>query len=446
MMWMQDLLLPAVLMLISIALWIAAYKMDASARWPLGFYLAVYGVTTLIGGVLIGVTDGYILDLVKAGINLKGISDFSSFTYWGVLFSPMIVTPLTIILLHDFRIANQVLGRQLSRIDDQIDILSFSFVFICFTGYTFGMLYTRGYGDSITMWLQLQGDFISMMRLRDELARDFGGEFWGVTYIIMPALSFCALYQAIRRPGMAWKFVFVIVTCTNLVLSMSLMQKAPLLIYVLFLGVALTETGVLSIKPLLLSFAGGFVLLTIMQNLTMEYWDNNQTVSHMIFRMPQAYPFYINLYPESLPYTGVDLGLHHIGIGEGNTSSHIVIGYMYPQIEDIDGAAPAPAAVRAYSEAGPIYVVITQVLIGVCIKAIGCLRDRFRGPLNFMIYVQALVFLYYLSQTSLRGAFTSCYGIGWAVIAWVALWICSTSLARHRQRPAFGPAAVTHFR
>jgi hypothetical protein len=94
---------------------------------------------------------------------------------------------------------------------------------------------------------------------------------------------------------------------------------------------------------------------------------------------------------------------------------------MYPQVTWAQGAAPAAAHVRAYSQAGMPFALVNLAIVGIVIKAAGGLRSRIHGPISFALYLQLLIFLYFVTQTSLREAIISCYGIFWAVIALLPL-------------------------
>lgn len=62
------------------------------------------------------------------------------------------------------------------------------------------------------------------------------------------------------------------------------------------------------------------------------------------------------------------------------------------------------------------------VLIGFFILIVSSVRmTSNKNPIRHALFVQFLVALYYLTQTSLRGAIWQSYGIVWAIIALSAL-------------------------
>jgi hypothetical protein len=100
-----------------------------------------------------------------------------------------------------------------------------------------------------------------------------------------------------------------------------------------------------------------------------------------------------------------------------------VFQYMYPQVLWVQGAAAAPAHVRAFAQGGFTAAIFVLLLTGVLIALIGRLKNVSDRPLLFGLYIQGLICLYFLTQTSLRGAFIESYGLKYACFALGMLWV-----------------------
>lgn len=416
------LVLPLAFGIASLLAWIVVSCLDRALRLPLGIYAGFYLLTTLIGATLIGLTQGEALDSLAWGIELWGITDFNSPRYWGLLFAPLLIPPLTILIFRDSRVLDNAVHKMVRITSSRVSIPSVLFVFLIMSGYCFVLLARAGYLGTISMWLTIRNDYVAMILLREKVIGSLGSVFFGLTYVALPTLSFIALHQAVVYRSWQWQATFGFTAIVTVVLNMELMQKSPVLLYLSFLSIGLLELKVIRLRSMILPASVMFACLTALQALMVERWALAHTFDLLLFRMAASYPFYVNLYPEAIPYSGIELGLHLIGLGEPARDNLDVFRYMYPTVTFVDGAAPSPAHVRAYSQGGLLYAVVTLVLVGLCLRAITTLRKNAHRPLTFAIYLESLVFLYYLTQTSMRESIISCYGIFWAVVAIGAVW------------------------
>ncbi len=413
--------------LLSLLIWYFVMKWaDPVVRLPLIFYCGFYFVTTLIGATLIGLTDSKCLEPLAWGLDFQILHDVNNVRYWWLLFMPMIVPPACVLLFNKSRIIDTVVKGTAIRLNSTSSQLGYIVVYSTWAGYCLGKLYVTGQIGTIFKWHSHRGDYVSMILQRTEMATMLGSVFFGLIYITLPMLSFYALYCAVRQPGLAWKAIFCGSALTTAVISLSLMQKGPVLLFFVFIGIGLVELKV--IKPRSLAIVGAALVffLTTLQRFMAESWSYEQTFNLIVFRMAHSYPYYMNIYPDVLPFFGIDFGLHLIGMGEIASDNNIVFNHMYPYCDWVQGAAPGPAHVRAYGQGGMLFAFVTLSLIGVGIKMAGILRRHIAGPLSFSLYMASLVCLYFLTQTSAREALLSCYGICWAVPGIVPLWLLSS--------------------
>jgi hypothetical protein len=396
---------------------------DWSYRVPLAVYLGFYVVTNVIGAALIALVGPEVVDSPDLGLDLSFLEQLDTLKYWGLLFAPLLITPLVALAccrLHYFpKRTNLVRVGQAAG----VQLVPFLLVFGGFSGYCFLLLYQNGYLYNLDVANTLNGDYFALMILRNDMFTVLRNHFFGFVYITLPTLSMVALYQAVRQPGWAWLWAFLFTVLVTAILCLVIIQKSLITLYVVCLGIGLLELKVIRLRTLAIFFAGAFVLLTLLQSIAVEDWSIGQSVDLVIYRLACSYPYYLVLYPDAIPHFGIDFGFHYLGLVDPPQDNVAVFNYMYPTVNWIQGAVAAPAHVRAYAQAGVLFSLLTLASFGVFIKLVGDLHRNIRGPLSFGMYIQSLVFLYYLTQISLVDAVLSSYGIVWAVVGLSPLWV-----------------------
>jgi hypothetical protein len=409
-------------------------------RFPWVFYSAVYVLTTGIGAAMIGLTDGLALIQIDAeagwGLDVSMLPGSVTPQYWIVLFAPLIA-PALLFWLFPARANGASVIDGAAPATEQLTPGGFLAVFAIFAGYCLLNLFRNGYGFSIAMWFQSEGDFVAMMAHRAALGAVLGSLFFGFAYITLPTLAQTAIFQFARIRSSIWMLLAVMAVAIMLFIDLSLMQKSHAMLHLLIIAVGMAELRFLRWKLVAIIIGGLFSVLTFLMSLMLENWDSFQTLRLIVFRMSHAYPYYLTIFPDIESFRGIDFGLHLLGIGSAPDQTWRVFTYMYPGYFEFEGACPAPANVDAYAQAGLGYAIVVSLGIGVLVRWSAELRMRIQGPVGFALYMQSLMALYYVSQTSLRESVVSCYGIFYAFLAIIPL------LALRSGRREGQPAAVS---
>jgi hypothetical protein len=422
---------PVVLSAVALFLWRSVLRL-APALWVAflvygGFYI----LTTLIGATIISLTDAAVLEQLGWGLDVNPLKDVGSKRYWLMLFAPLIVPPITFLVLYDFRLLDQLILEHIPDQNCRISSGGFCAVFGLLAGYCVYRLAQHGHLFAILTWQSAKSDYVGLIAARYDMFDTLGSAFFGITYVGLPTLSFVALHQAVQTRQRVWAVLTCLAVGTVAFLSISLIQKSPLVLYFAFLGIALFDLKVVTLRSIALVGALILICLTALQSLMLEDWGIDRTVNLVIFRMAQSFPYYLNVFPDLVPFSGIETGLHLIGIGKAADDNNVVFNVMYPSVVWTQGSAPGPAHLRAYSQAGLWYAAVTLIVVGLAFKGIQVLYRKRESPLAFALYMGLFIHLYYVTQTSLREAVVSCYGYFW-VIASVAF----TMLATHRTAPA----------
>jgi len=299
--------------------------------------------------------------------------------------------------------------------------------------YCYTALAYHGYLNPASL-VEAQGDYFSMIYNRSKIFDSLGLMFFGLTYMGLPALSHVALFQAFKWCQAKWWLAFLLCFSAVSMLVVLTFQIAPLAVFYLSLIVSGILLKKLSWRMSLSMMSIVLLMIGVLQFFGRGEWSISETLFLIIFRMANSFPFYMSLFPDVLPYTGIDVGQDMIGIPRGPNPNELVFNYMYPMVRGVQGAAPAPAHVAAYAQAGLMFSIFTLVIIGLLLNCIGRLgRNCNLCPTNFALYAQSMVSIYYLTQSTLRDFFLTGYGIVWIFISLGFLYIAAPMSSRQGQ-------------
>jgi hypothetical protein len=422
-----------------IAAVLAFCALRGSWRLALAIYLGAYILTTVVGSTIISFTDGR--PLIEMGLDTQVLQDSNSITYWFLLFMPLLfASAATYFSRRLWGRATQYIGA-LDASGTGASPMVFSVVVLCLTFYCVCELAFNGLLSSIFAWGM--ADYVAMISVRSSMFGSLSRVFFGIVYSAMPALSQYALYETVRTKRLSWKLSLGLTICLTCILYMTVVQKSVLLLYLLFLGIGLALLKVVKPRTFCLWLGGMLFLLTFLQTLFSVDWGIESSMDLLVFRMASSFPYYVNIYPDMKPFVGIDFGLHLIGLDSQSRDNLDTFSFMYPSVTWTEGAAAAPAHVKAYAQAGLAYSVVTVLIIGVAVSFVARLWQNIRGPICFTFYLQSLVFLYYCTQTSLRESFVSCYGLIWTVFV-LGMLISISKAISHRFGQKDGRILIRH--
>jgi len=432
-------IVPLAVVLLSLVVLSVAFRYASTGlRLPLGIYCGAYLLTTVIGATIIALPGG-----TELWIEYNGDADttvlhaFTNARYWFLLYSPFLIPPFVAMTAERIRLVPST--RTVNRRPPEITFLAFAIVFALLAGYCFLTLSINGYlGDAAGIF-RLGGDYVSVIQLRTEIFSNLGRTFFGLLYVGLPVLSHVAFYQALKLRTHKWRFAFVFSVFTICILVLLTAQKGPLILYFLSLTIGYSIIRRTRIWAITAAALTCLAMLNAFQIFVLGDWSVLQSAFLVIFRMANAFPFYCSLYPEVLHFTGIDVGLDLVGVVPRPTENEIVFNYMYPDVDWVQGAAPAPAHLAAYVQGGLPFAVATLMLIGIAVAVVARAGRRLESSLSYGAYIGGLFFLYYLTQITLRGALITNYGLAWAAVVLVALRGCSSTFRRpvHLNRRTF---------
>jgi hypothetical protein len=390
--------------------------LDEDSRRVLVIYAGCYAVTYLIGGVWIGLTAGEALrSYLRSQRYTPGPSTFD-LTYWLVLWAPFIVPPLMMTL---FRRRNRrAPARSLSLKVSRFGVAAIAGVTVLSAG--FALWRAGGVDLYTTSFLQLvYGNSGAILEGRFQIFGLVSSVIFGLIYSGLPALSHVAIASSIVWPRVwGWRLMAWGIVLATALFLLATFQLAPFMVYLAATTMSLIEVGKLRPTParLLGVFLSALALLQIANTVKFGEWSIGDSLFHLVMRMPSALPYYLDLFPGTLPYSGYTIldALNPYSQDPGN--SFIVARTMYPR-SPVESAQPAPAHVDAYADFGVFNVLGVLAVIGALLAVVARWRSRrTASPLWHALYIQGLVMVYYLTQTSLRGSIWDSMGLCWSIL------------------------------
>lgn len=428
-----------------IAGWFGWRKLDSGTRLPWAIFVVVYFLTTVIGATVIGMPDGLdFLELFNPTLDIGVVRNAIDDRYWILLFLP--VTLPTVLLLYTKRLAlpwEITATKWFQRENaDRAVFFATAFLSLLLSGYSLLLLGIKGHLGNIFLAFSGMLDFKSTILLRHQMMDAMNGRgiyYYEIAYVSLPTLSWVAFYKMFKNDDKDWRILFWLQFLAVVFLLLSSIQKAPLLIYFIGVAIGLAYLGKLKVHRLVILGILGVTLLTFMQSYYVDDWSSLMTIFHSIFRLSSSFIYYVIVYPQYEPYQSINYGLGLLGFGVSMNDNLIIFDYMYPDVFWTQGAAAAASHLRAYTQGGVVWACVALVIVSLFIRFLGCLRQSLSGPIGFAFLVQSGVSLYYLTQTSIRGAFLESYGLLWAVLPLFFLIVLSSILrnavAKNRRFP-----------
>jgi hypothetical protein len=382
-------------------------------RLPLRVFVWFYVLTTATGATLLSVPlVRELWAFTYPNMDTRWLAPAESWGYWFMVWAPLIVTTFASVWFYPRLRAPVVVVARL--LEQRIDVLPATLVAAFMCGYCFVNLGVNGYLGVSPLSSAIVGIYRLTITLRHEMFSVLGTLHFACIYMGIPAVAIVALCNAARGRGYAWALLFIALSLALTILYAATLTKSLILIYGIEVVVAAQVLGMIRVRGLIVSVLLGALLLSVLTTLLGgNELDFAVTAYNILFREASNVPFYLAIFPQQIPYVGIDVGLGGFGIGPTVPTNQIVSNFMFPHDTWIQGAAPAAAHVMAYAQGGYLWSFVTMILVGVWIGVSGQLKRVARNPLVFSAFIGSVTTCYYLSQSDLVGAFNVAYGYRW---------------------------------
>lgn len=408
-------------------------KISDDIKKILKWYFIFYFFSNFIGAAIIvlnqfislsEILDSAIYAYIKGEvINIEKLN-----LYFFLLFSPFIILPLASIkspIIKPISYMRFNLNFSIFMIGF---ILMFSFFLyeIIMTG-NIGVLTLSAFGDS-------RLDYNEYILGRNKLFSSMSNQFFGYLYMTFPLFCHISIYKTIENKSKKWLIVSVFIFLIISVVSIGINQKAPLIIFYISIIAGLTITSKVNWKYILISSIGIFLIINIIQLYVIgdSGWNMILSFFHILFRAPASIPYYVNYYPDLIPFTGTDFGIlakfTEVKSATDNIDIHSIMWGQDFLNYGIEGSVSAPFQVRAYAQNGLFFTIINILFVALFIRIISWIyKNKIFGDesISYGFLAQSFIVFYYLSQTNIKDCIWSSYGIVWIFHGIIILLIVS---------------------
>lgn len=297
--------------------------------------------------------------------------------------------------------------------------------------------------------------FPQKMERRAELIRLLGNRYYSFTYSSLPILSCFLLARAMLQKDLAAWIAFPIFSLVLIWLDAATVMKAPIIIYLGFIGLTLALCGFGLIRSFLVIIPTAIVIfysLSFAQFCGHELaqWKPSENVathsltvdSKMLhfarsafLRMSASFPYYAQTFDDPNQRCGIETPMSLVKNPCFPPTK--IFNIMYPNVRYVQGFAPAPLNVSAFAELGPVYTCVSLIICGVIIGVLAFFGRR-QNPLSVAISVSACAYSYYVTQSSLTGSLFDSYGLIWLVFPLALMIAASHAIGYARTRNPTG--------
>lgn len=420
-------------------------KISRENQKALLWYYIFYFFSNMFGAIIFGIADklsfGVLIDFViDTYIQGEFVKSHLENLYWFLLFSPIIILPIFSL---DFKCRlrlNNPIKFNLSSNAFAIATLIIISIFIgeIIISDNIGILTL----NNLTNSKENYADYIIG---RADVFNSMSNRFFGLLYMTLPFFSHISIYNSFKRKGeRIWPLLSLILVVLITIVSIGVNQKAPLIIYFISLIIGINfvkkfNTVLIIVVPLIV-----LVLVNTLQVFIQgtEGWNFALSFFHTIFRAPASIPFYVNYYPEQLPFVGVDFGILanlYIPATEAtdNVEIHTIMWGQSFESEGVTGTVASPFQYRAFAQAGLLFSILNIIIVSFFIKFLGWviksngLSDK---SISHGFFTQSLIVLYFVSQTHIKDCIWSSYGVIWLIKGFILLLVIEFILMVTREK------------
>ena len=344
-----------------------------------------YLVTTAIGATVLtlpGVRDFW--GLLIPGMDARWLDPGERWGYWLLVWAPLVVTNLAALALFSRMRRPALVAARL--VSARVDALSAVLVSGAMCTYCFVNLYYRGYLDATFFSAQTAGLYRQNIEMRAQLFNDLGAVHFAFIYMAIPAIALVSFYKAIRDRSFVWMALFLVLSAALCYLYAATLTKANIMIFGLEIVVAARVLNVIGVRGIVVAvMIGSFVLMLLSMLIGgTSPFDVAFNAYNVLFREASNVPFYEALFPDQIPFVGLDLGLGGFGIGPEIPTNMVVSNIMFPKDTWVQGAAPAAAHIVAYAQGGFLWSFVTMLLVGAWLAFSASSESTLTMPLPFL--------------------------------------------------------------
>ena len=196
-----------------------------------------------------------------------------------------------------------------------------------------------------------------------------------------------------------------------------------MMIVAIMMLVAMALIQALSIKRVL--FTGGMAIAFLSMSYSLVGLGDDDlgfaiglAMFQIIFRMANAFPYYANVFPDTLSFSGFNYGFGLLGIGVRNDETQLIFDIMSTEKTAIQGnMTQAFHLLSGYVVDGYPAMILVELLLGVYFFLLARAIAGVKKPLSIAIIAHLVMVGYYISQAGIVQVVMQSWSIGWVFLS-----------------------------
>ncbi len=385
-------------------------KLSFKAKIPVLLFSFSYFWTTCLGAILVTFDLGYDAWSVLGAsyVNFKVLKPLGHYDYFAILFLPLVIPQfISLCFYAGFRRIKIDSRNLFFELMNRYRVASVSVQFLAFGSLSLLCLFELvANGLTLNFFnIGFGADYADHIAARRNAMQSLSMFYFGIVYVGLPVLSCYMLSTMLmQKKTLAHRLNFFFSFSVIAYFILSTVQKAPLLILLIYYLVTLLLHRAISIKGLLVMGVAAFSFLGFAYSQVGAGDGSGLFLAfyQTIMRMGASFPFYYSIFPDQVEFVGTFGGGRFIGIGATGTETVLVSDYMDLVGDHTGGNVPISSSMLdGYILGGFLTLVISQILFGVYLIVASRLCELARSPLAVSATVYFVLWSYYLSQSTI---------------------------------------------
>jgi hypothetical protein len=419
---------------------------NQSAKLPVMVFSLSYFVTTVVGATIIGTESGYFFWTSATFFyhDFSVLKNTTGFKYWFVLYSPLFIPQFTasflVLFLGRYKLNTTLLSTLCLPIPSRISPLVFFISFSALSSLCIGELFVRGLGFH-SFNLFGSGDYEALIFSRETAFRSLSNFYYGMAYVGLPVLLALSFIYYVKNRSIWWLSNTLFSGSMVTIINFSTVMKGTIVVVAIMILVVMALVRILTAKRLLL--AGGMTIVFLaMSYILVGVADGDfgsaigLAIFQIIFRMANAFPYYVNVFPDMLSFSGLNYGLVFLGFGVRTNETQLISDIMSVEKTAIQGnATQAFHLLSGYVIDGYPSMILVELFLGVYFFLVAKAIAGVKKPLSIAITAHLVMVCYYLTQSGIPQLVMQSWGICWVVLSVATLIGVHTLISGTRTTP-----------
>ncbi len=406
-------------------------RLTNKARIPIILYGVSYTITCVIGASLLSVEKfyDYWVDMTKSYNNIQVLNAIGGEGYFFLLLSPLVIPQIICILLDSALSSSKKSVERVMLFTYKLLVpIGMTPVFFSFLALSSVCLVDLYFNNLILNSVNITSDanYAQHILARQSAFSKLSNFYFGMIYVGLPTLLVCMISIFLDRKSYIHLFSILFSFGLLIFLILSTVQKGPVVILFIYIGVVFWIKDVLTWKKIAFIFLVAFSYLVLSYNMVGAGEDAfSLTIFQLIYRMGASFPYYLSFFPAHHEFTGSLYGLGFFGFGSDGSETVLISNFMELESAFVQGNVPFGFHItNGYILGGYWTTFVVEIIFGVYLFIASRWCSYAKSAVSIACAVYFTMWSYYLSQSSFSQVLTMqswCYI--WVLFAFVSVFI-----------------------